>query len=931
MIHKQPIHPKRLRQVRRKCLDPKGLRGVVAAVEQIDAKLLGGGVTPVRAFPGDKGIDALRGHGGNFTTRAAGADTEMADDFAAAWTNLNRTAQGFGQAFGEGGAIELDLETEADRGSLIRKGGRAVFQAEGAGEECVVPKFGMGVEREVLAEDGEIVVHGQLQLAIRGAGDGLQAGPEQAVMDEEEIGSGGNRLFHDGEMGIDGGGDPGDRAGVFQLEAVDRARVIGDFSGPEQLVDVGDDFGEGGHDDFSAGSPAKATGEARGTGASCIRMRPLLSFALVLCCSAVLAGEAVSLRVGPRVGMEVSEAAGVWTITTIGGNPHFLTTAIPAEAAAETHPILSFEYFAAAPLPNLTVRLPLADGVKHHAFGPVPLAETWKPFAVDLRLAGVPYASGPGRSFALILGTAVGHQFQLRNLQLRAPNAEEERSSAERERVREAREAAGQSWLAGLRRTYPGRIQSVTVGELEITLTADVSGRLQEVWADPTDQTDPTDLIIPRFSGKRDRATSGWRIVDDQGNPLTRAAYADQWSGQRNLPKLTATSIKGLGGIPMGLTAEHEIFDLGIEHATVNMVVNALLGTDAKPGWSAWDFEGRTFYLNAGYLNSLDATVRTLSQKQIIVSAILLIGNHRDAAGRPTQPMVHPDALPEGTFAMPDLGEAYRAVIHLLTERYTRDNGEFGRISNWILHNEVNQAGTWTNMGEQPLPRYVETYLRSCRMVYQSARRFDPHARVFTSLTHHWTKLSGGPQTYVVRDLLDLFAEAARVEGDFEWGVAYHPYPEPMRQPDVWTNQVSYDFDTEYITPKNIEVLAAYLAQPQFLYQGKPRGILLSEQGINARSLTPEDQRLQAAGIAYTMSRVRQIPAIEAYHYHAYRDAPEAEGGLLLGLTNREHGHKLAWDVYAAFATDREKAAFAFAWPIVGIPGPEALTIQPVR
>jgi hypothetical protein len=293
--------------------------------------------------------------------------------------------------------------------------------------------------------------------------------------------------------------------------------------------------------------------------------------------------------------------------------------------------------------------------------------------------------------------------------------------------------------------------------------------------------------------------------------------------------------------------------------------------------------------------------------------------------------MVHPEALPEGTFAMPDLGEAYRAVIHLLTERYTRENGEFGRISNWILHNEVNQAGTWTNMGEQPLPRYVETYLHSCRMVYLSARRFDPHARVFISLTHHWTKLSAGPQTYVVRDLLDLFAEAARVEGDFEWGVAYHPYPEPMRQPDVWNNQISYDFGAEYITPKNIEVLAAYLAQPQFFYEGKPRGILLSEQGINARSLSPEDQRLQAAGIVYTMSRVRQIPAIEAYHYHAYRDSPEAEGGLLLGLTNRDSGHKLAWDVYAAFDTDREKAAFAFAWPIIGVPGPEALTIQPVR
>ena len=689
-------------------------------------------------------------------------------------------------------------------------------------------------------------------------------------------------------------------------------------------------------------------------------MRPLLLFALVLCGSAVFAGEPVPLRVGPHAGIEVSEAEGVWTITTTGSNPHFLTTAIPAEASPETHPFLSFEYFAVAPLPNLTVRLPLADGVKHHAFGPVPLAETWKPFAVDLRLAGVAYASGPGKSFALILGTAPGHRFQIRNLQLRAPNEEEARSASEREEQRRSRQVEADVWREYLRTPAPERIESVAVGPEEIVIRVTESealgrvGLVELAHGKPRDSLDVVGSVlveqvaeggacefrVPRWNGVRDRALSRWLglgISEPTAAGLrfsvvtTKEAYPNHWSGQRNLPKLTATSIKGLGGIPMSLTADHEIFELGIQHATVNMVVNALLATGPKPGWSPWEFEGRTFYLNDGHLRSLDATVRTLSDKHVIVSAILLVGNRRDATGRPIQPMVHPEALPEGTFAMPDLGDAYRAVIHLLTERYTRENGEFGRISNWILHNEVNQAGTWTNMGEQPLPRYVETYMRSCRMVYLSARRFDPHARVFLSLTHHWTKLSAGPQTYVVRDLLDLFAEAARVEGDFEWGVAYHPYPEPMRQPDVWNNQTSYDFGAEYITPKNIEVLVAYLAQPQFLYEGKPRGILLSEQGINARSLSPEDQRMQAAGIAYTMSRVRQIPAIEAYHYHAYRDAPEAEGGLLLGLTNRDSGHKLAWDVYAAFDTDREKEAFAFAWPIVGVPGQESLTIQPVR
>jgi len=63
----------------------------------------------------------------------------------------------------------------------------------------------------------------------------------------------------------------------------------------------------------------------------------------------------------------------------------------------------------------------------------------------------------------------------------------------------------------------------------------------------------------------------------------------------------------------------------------------------------------------------------------------------------------------------------------------------------------THQDGTWTNMGEQRLPRDLETYLRSARLVHHSARRFDPHARVFVSLTHHWTKQSHGRQTNVIR------------------------------------------------------------------------------------------------------------------------------------------------------------------------------------
>lgn len=148
----------------------------------------------------------------------------------------------------------------------------------------------------------------------------------------------------------------------------------------------------------------------------------------------------------------------------------------------------------------------------------------------------------------------------------------------------------------------------------------------------------------------------------------------------------------------------------------------------------------------------------------------------------------------------------------------------------------------------------------------------------------------------------------AAAEGDFEWGVAYHPYPQNLRDPDTWKDdEATNDFDTPYITPKNLEVLPAYLAQQRFLYRGeKPRAILFSEQGFNTPTLSEADQRRQVAGLVYVFRKLRQLPTVEAWHLHRYQDMPEGEGGLRLGLLDEHGKRKLGWAAYAAIGTEME-------------------------
>ena len=50
---------------------------------------------------------------------------------------------------------------------------------------------------------------------------------------------------------------------------------------------------------------------------------------------------------------------------------------------------------------------------------------------------------------------------------------------------------------------------------------------------------------------------------------------------------------------------------------------------------------------------------------------------------------------------------------------------------------------------------------------------------------------------YAGREILDRLAALGRDEGDFDWHVAQHPYPEDLFEPDFWNDTTATgDFDT---------------------------------------------------------------------------------------------------------------------------------------
>ncbi len=219
----------------------------------------------------------------------------------------------------------------------------------------------------------------------------------------------------------------------------------------------------------------------------------------------------------------------------------------------------------------------------------------------------------------------------------------------------------------------------------------------------------------------------------------------------------------------------------------------------------------------------------------------------------------------------------------------------------------------------------MDQYHKAMRLVHLTARQYDPHARAYISLTHHWAQ-TVNPRFMPSREVLEHLLAFSRAEGDFDWGIAHHPYPSSLREPKTWLDLgVDFTFETPKITFKNIEVLDAWVRQPAQLFLGRHvRSVHLTEQGPNSPDYSERALQEQAAAMAYLWPKLRRLDAIEGFQFHNWVDN-RREGGLRIGLrrfpddADDPLGAKPVWHVYRALDTPDEARATAFALPLIGI------------
>lgn len=477
-----------------------------------------------------------------------------------------------------------------------------------------------------------------------------------------------------------------------------------------------------------------------------------------------------------------------------------------------------------------------------------------------------------------------------------------------------------------LAKDYPSKVTNVQVTSDKVIIKGNCGGSgtylLAEItpWQDVTELekypytqdlsgggfTVTVDRIVPNREGIRyDKVFSKWAVVKVDGDRQTldsHARYADDVVPKKSPEAVPLRNKKGFGAGDTDLYFS-DCKEMNVGSITMNVVLNDYI----KGEGSGYSYGGQNYSLGA-FKDYVDRVTRRAGEMDLVVSAIILCQ---------TNSIFKDPENKGGNYTMPNLTTArafnlYAAALeHMASTHCTPGN----RISHWIMHNEVDFANEWTNMGDQPMMRYLDRYIKSMRICYNIARQYDQNASVLGSYTHCWAKADG---SFAPKMMLEKTVEYSSAEGDFRWGVAYHPYPQNLTKPSFWIDdtQATYSLNSKYVTFKNLEVIDAWIRQKENFYKGKTKRVLfLSEQGTNSPSYSESDLTLQAAGGAWAWKKVSKLDGIDAIQWHNWADN-KAEGGLRIGLRTFAEGSvsnltpKPVWYVWKAAGTAEEDSVF---------------------
>ncbi|MDO4587775.1 MAG: DUF5722 domain-containing protein [Planctomycetia bacterium] len=422
--------------------------------------------------------------------------------------------------------------------------------------------------------------------------------------------------------------------------------------------------------------------------------------------------------------------------------------------------------------------------------------------------------------------------------------------------------------------------------------------------------------------------------IHRKGIILAGPFYVTEFPSRRTDARIEKKSIKGLE-----VKDIEDAKKLGVSHAAITVDLCSFLGNSNEPTIE-FICNGKPYCFNKKVVENYDQQVIDMTAADMEITFVLVFWGHRISLA-PSE-MIHPDfevwldlswTL---SIAAPNLTtlhtvEYWQALFEFLGDRYTRKDGKFGLVSNFVIGNELNSGYIWNNMGRLPLDETIRQYERGLRIASTALRKYWSNAHILMSLDNYWNSESatefqqfhysqkGG---FKGKDYLIALNSLTKKEGDYSWKIAYHPYGLDLRTPVYWDQHsvqtASLDENAKRLTPFNIEILPRFLDRPEMRFDGQRRDFYFTEQGFsspheddymhyNADHYNPEAipqiwLERQAAAYAYAHYKFVSIGAkANIFHRHFDLKSEQLNIGLWTRPSDQNGGYYSPKPIYELF------------------------------
>lgn len=361
----------------------------------------------------------------------------------------------------------------------------------------------------------------------------------------------------------------------------------------------------------------------------------------------------------------------------------------------------------------------------------------------------------------------------------------------------------------------------------------------------------------------------------------------------------------------------HEIIDLhytedydesGRLYVTSTDVVNPYYGQ--RQYVEKFVHNGKTYYFRTDFwggwpgLDFYDNEIATYTRAHIKMTLIVLWKFDYTENSQFNQPyfLTYPAARTSNRgeyFAVntsnPIGAEYWAAFTKFLAMHYNQEttyaDAEHGTVEAWIMGNEIDQAAQWNTIvdtnNHEPIEvdDYTAEYERMLRITNQSLKSVYSRCIALVPFTHFWNgNGSVYANDYNPKIIFDLLCNKTRSEGNYNWGMAIHPYGSNLANPNFWSGDivsgVTGTFNTRRITWTNLEVLQLYLEQSFTMCDEQVRDVYVTEGGVSSSDSEKNDAQFeltknqQAAGVAYAYYKCSQLSCIKALNYYKLVDTP---------------------------------------------------------